>query len=516
VRSCLYIFVFAASARGADPAPVQAKWELPASAVKATALAWLPDGTGVVYGDGSATTRIWDISVGREIATLAPPKQGLAWIYGVAASRDGKRIAIANGTIGLRIWDRASNRETTVSPSELFAGVPHDLRRLPGVEGVGFHDVALVAVSSLQSIARVAPDGRLLGKAVAMPIEFGDGEKAYIREEAVVSPRANLGLAYYEGHDIDELRVWDYAKGAVAASATLKELTRPVAQAISSDGRWAIVRDLRRANDQRFFLFDVRSLKQIGSIALGQAVSIDLHRAEFSDDGRLLLVLPSNTPAIIYDVARLSPMAQLDLEHYSCWRFSTDNRRIAMGHAESRITIHDLRAAVDPNPPAAHDPIACWNDLVSANGATAMRAIYRLADRPAETVKFIETRLKPVTKPDAADLTKWLADLNAPAFADRQTAMRKLAAVADAILAELNREVMTNAAPETVEAIRTLLESTDRSRRKLEGDYLRAYRTVQVLEYCGSAADELLKRYAAGAAGAALTTEAAGAIARRK
>jgi WD domain, G-beta repeat len=516
VRSLFCLLAIANGLGAAEPpaAPVVSKWELPASAVKVTALAWLPDGIRLVGGDGSGTVRIWEISTGRDLAVLPPAKQGAAWIYGIDASRDGKRIAIANGAAGLRIWDRETNREVSVTPTELFAGIPHETKGLPGVDGVGFHELGITVVSSLHSIARVSTDGKLLGPAAALPIEFGKGEKAYLREEAAVAPIAKLGLAYYEGHDVDELRVWDYGKGAVAARSTLKELTRPAALAMPPDGRWAIVRDLRPANSAHLLLFDVRSLKEIGILPLGNPRPGATLRTDFSDDGRLIFVAVSDAPAKVYDVARLSPLAEPTVGYVSSVRFSPDNRRIATGHAEPRVSIHDLRAAVDPNPPKALDAAACWNDLVSADGATAMRAVYRLADRPDDAIKLFREKLKPIAKPAAEDVTKWLAALGAPAFAERQSAAKKLAVVVDAIGPELKREIDRNPSPEAVEAIRGLIDSAERARRKLDGDHLRAYRATQVLEMIGAPAWPLLDEWAAGAAGIPLTEEARRAVER--
>ena len=496
-------------------APVAGNWIVPKSAIRATALAWLPDQSGIVAGDGSGSTRVWELATGRESAILPPAKQGATWIHGIAASNDGQRLAIANGTAGLRIWDRTTNRETTLLPGALFAGIPHEKQGVPSVIGVGFIGREIAAVSSRQSIARIAPDGKLLGKVSAMPIEFGTGEAAYIRDDAVVALAAGFGFAYYEGHEVDELRVWDFAKGRVLARSTLKDRTRPDSLAIAPDGRRAAVRDRQRMAEAPLLIFDVRSAQEIGSLALGRPKPGVRVSVEFSPDGRLLAVAVAEAPVTIYDTAKLTPLAQIAAGTVSALAFAPDGRRIAVAHSDGRVTLHDLRAALDPNPPKNLDTAACWNDLVSPDGTTAMRAVFRLADHPAEAVKLFEGRLAPITKPNAADLTKWMSALDAPAFADRQTAQKKLAAVAGAIVPELKTEAETNRTPEVVEAIQTLIETTDRTRRKLEGEALRAYRAVQVLEYCGAAAEPLLNRYAAGASGAMLTDEAAGANARR-
>lgn len=516
MRTIAILLFLAASIRAADlpTAPVAAKWELPAGAGKATALAWMPDRSAIVVGDAAGTVRVWNIATARESAAGTI---GKAPVLDLAVSRDGKLVAAA-AVKGVTLWDRSADSVRTVASTALFPNESHVDSRTEGTAWkVAFADSKTIAVlSTWYSIVRIGTDGTIIEKAIAMPSEFGKGPKVLIRDEAASSPLAGLGLAYYEGDEIDELRVWDYAKGAVAGRTTLKELTRPAAQAMSPDGRWAIVRDLRPSNSAHLLLFDVRSLKEIGILPLGKPRPEATLRAEFSDDGRMIFVAISDAPATVYDAARLAPLAHLAVGYVPSVRFSPDGRRIATGHADARVSIHDLRAAVDSNPPKEIDAAACWNDLVSADGAVAMRAVYRLADRPDATVKFIREKLKPVAKPAEADLAKWLAELGAPAFAVRQAASKKLAVITDTIIPELKAEAAKNASPEAVAAIDALLVAAERSRKKLEGDYLRAYRAVQVLETIGAPAKELLASYAAGAKGAFLTEEATRAVGRMK
>lgn len=495
-------------------ASIATRWSLPDSAGSVTALAWLPDGTGIVAGESSGRVLVYDLN-GRETAALAPPRGGVP-VVGLDISRDGQLVAIAHEALGLRLWDRMANTDRTVPANDLFAKTRDEPVPLAYSVAFAADGRTVAVVSARHSIARVALDGTILSSTV-LPVQFGQGEQAFIRDEAATALRSGLGIAYYEGHEVDELRVWDHAKGRVAASATLRELTRPAAQAIAPDGARAIVRDLRPGRSANLLLFDVRSLKEIGVLPIANLKPEGLVRTDFSDDGRLLLVSVSGSPTLIVDVARLSTIAQLEGPVIRSIRVAPGNRRLAMGDADRRITIFDLRPTWDANPPKELDATAiaaCWNDLASADGAVALRAVDRLADHPDLAVKMLSEKLKPITKPTADEQSQWIAALNAPAFAERQTATKKLTSLADTILPELQREVEKNPSPEVVSALQSILESADRTRRKLEGENLRTFRAVQTLERIGNPAKDLLIHCARGATGALLTEEARAACRR--
>lgn len=490
------------------------------------AVTWLPDGSAVVSGGEDGTTRVWDVTSGRETATLpAPPPTSRDVRRGVSAlavTRDGQRVGIGHLEYGIRIWDRKANRVPLADSNDLFPGRRRNDPATPeNVKEVTFSndEKSLLALSHGGQIIALDLDAKPRSPAADMPREFGKGEKALIRDEAAVSLRGGIGVAYYEGDEFDEVRAWDYRKREVVSKLKLVEGARPDFGAISPSGRVVLATSARTMEHRELTVFDPTTLGRIGRIILPEPTP-SAPRIIFSDNERFCVVdayVGESQHYLVYDVATWGLCASVpNGNHSSSLAFSLDGRRVAVGQRDSRIFIHDLRAAIDPTPPAALDAAACWNDLISPDGTTALRAAYRLADHPAAAVKFVREKLKPVPPPAAADVTVWVKALSAPAFAERQAAAKKLAAVADAVEPELRRAAAKDASPEAAEAIATLLETTARSRRKLEGDYLRAYRAVQVLEMIGPPAAEALKEYAAGAKGAFLTQEAELARGRMK
>ena len=487
-----------------------------------TAVAWLPDGL-VVSGGADGTARVWDLARGVEALRLPPlPADGSMPppVSAVAVSADGTRIAVGQGLAGVRVWDLGRGRVARIEAPEMFppppAAKPEDRRaRTLKLAFEGGSDVCRV-LGGDQFVARISADAKLLGPAVQMPPQFGKGEQALIRDEAAVSLAAGVGVAFYEGGDADEMRVWDFARNDLRAAVRLADNVRPKVYAVAPNGRFAVLHDARAAGPTIALpVHDLTTFGELGRLRFDSPLDFP-PPCVVSADSRLCGVQTGRQPTrfTVFDAARLTAVAVVSNPTPNArLAFSPDGRRAATGGADSLVLVHDLRAAIDPTPPP-FDAAACWADLVAADGATAMRAVYRLADRPADAVTLFRDKLKPAAKPPAEDVAAWVKALDAPAFADRQAAMRKLTAAADALEAELKQEAATNASPEAVQAITTVLAAAAKARRRLDGDALRAYRVVQTLEAIGPPAAALLKEYAAGATGAFLTQEAAAARSR--
>jgi hypothetical protein len=505
------VVLLAVAVPAADPpaAPVVAK--LPAAA----AVLWLPGNEHVATAD-ERTVRVWDWAKQKEVAAMPRPTDaGRLSAVLLARCADGRRIAVLEGDRLLRVWDRTTN-DVKAFP------VGHVAPPAKGILRIAFapDGNTLRVLTDRHVLQSIGADGKAADPPVQMPTQFGTGERALIRDEAVVSPAAGVGVAYYEGFELDEVRVWDYRANAVRTTLELRENSRPYPWAISPDGRTVVMVDHRQARPDRIGVYDTDSLQPLFSTNLSKDWKVPPFRG-FSPDGRLFALETSLKPetVTIHDARFGQPLARVVSEDEAADSrvvISDDGRRVALIRRGGQTLIHDLRAALDPTPPATLDAAACWNDLVSPDATTALRAAYRLADHPTAAMKLIREKLKPVASPTAADVTVLVKALSAPAFAERQAAAKKLAVVADAAAAELKQAAAKDASPEAAEAIKTLLETAARSRRKLEGDYLRAYRAVQALEMIGPPAADALKEYAAGAKGAFLTQEAAAARGRMK
>jgi hypothetical protein len=182
--------------------------------------------------------------------------------------------------------------------------------------------------------------------------------------------------------------------------------------------------------------------------------------------------------------------------------FHPDGTRLAASSPEAPVYVWDLFGEPTRWDPARAD--AVWAALGSADAKAAFAAVRTLRAHPAEAVPFLRAQTPPAGGPTAEQVAGWLKRLDAPAFADRERAQKELAGMADLIRPQLEaarKEASAEAAQRLDHVLKAIPEMTPERAR-----YVRA---VEVLEAVRSPdAVELIRTWAAGPAGARLTTEA--------
>jgi WD40 repeat protein len=156
---------------------------------------------------------------------------------------------------------------------------------------------------------------------------------------------------------------------------------------------------------------------------------------------------------------------------------------------------------------------SCWSDLGSLDGAAAYRAIWQFAAEPDATLSFFEKLLAPVRAPDPKVLARLVSDLQSEQFATRTMASAALQKLGPLAMNALVEERKKNLPLDSQRRVATLLKRLNGP--KSDKDSLRSARAVEILEIMGSErAKSLLKKCAAGAAGAILTEEARATLER--
>jgi hypothetical protein len=126
---------------------------------------------------------------------------------------------------------------------------------------------------------------------------------------------------------------------------------------------------------------------------------------------------------------------------------------------------------------------------------------------PAQAVRLLGERLKPVPVVASERIATLLKKLDSEQFNEREAATRELKELGDAAEPALRKALQGDLPLETrrrLEAIRDALGGAGKS-----GEQLRALRALKVLERIANQdAQNLLKQLAGGAAGAWLTEEA--------
>jgi WD40 repeat protein len=163
-------------------------------------------------------------------------------------------------------------------------------------------------------------------------------------------------------------------------------------------------------------------------------------------------------------------------------------------------------------PPIKGNLDALWEDLRSADGPKAYRAIWALLDHPEAAVAMLRHRLLEKGKVDPEKVQRWIRELDSNDFQIREAAEKALDALAPAILPVLRSALSKSRSLEQRRRLEKLLTRTEEEKTP-EGR--RVLRAVQILELIGTEqARELLHVCAGGTSGELLPEQAQAAEAR--
>jgi WD40 repeat protein len=155
---------------------------------------------------------------------------------------------------------------------------------------------------------------------------------------------------------------------------------------------------------------------------------------------------------------------------------------------------------------------ALWTDLASDDAKTAFAAVCKLRTNSAQAIDFLRDRIKLPAVPSEDTVADLLRRLDGPRFADREKALKELTEIADLIRPRLEA-ARKGATAEAGRRLDEILKAAD----KWTPDRLRYLRACEVLEGIGTTdAQQVLRTWASGPAGAVLTTEATQSLDRQK
>jgi hypothetical protein len=182
--------------------------------------------------------------------------------------------------------------------------------------------------------------------------------------------------------------------------------------------------------------------------------------------------------------------------------FHPDGTKAVSSGPEGPVYVWDLLG--EPGPWDAGRADAVWAALASADAKAAYAAIRTLRANPAAAITFLAARLQVPVPPTDEVLAELLKRLDGPRFADREKAQKELADVGELIRPRLEA-ARKGASEELGRRLDQVLKAVDEP----TPERLRQVRACEVLEGVGGPdAVRLLRAWAAGPAGARLTTEA--------
>ncbi len=196
-----------------------------------------------------------------------------------------------------------------------------------------------------------------------------------------------------------------------------------------------------------------------------------------SPDGRLLAKL---RPASICIWETATGDELVRFEHRSGqWQigvFSKDGRTLITTHG-SVVYGWDLTGEVwATRPKPTLEEIATAKSDFGGKPAVARRAIHVLAAEPVAGFAYAKSVTTPATDGDIQRYEKWIANLDAAAFADRDTGSRELATAGWRAESLMQRTLKETDSPEVRQRLETLLAKPD----------VRAIRAIELLERIGT------------------------------
>ncbi len=441
-----------------------------------------PDSESIFVLDGAGLARV-NLQTGEELHTLfVPSRQNNSSINGgLNISHDGKRLAanvqmyVQNSSVfSSCVWDTESGRLI----------VDH---RIQQDEKSPFN---VMGVSTC-----VTPDGTMMASVAAK------------RDR-------NNGFMQLECHSFD-LRAGTRIAHNSAAHTLANDNSMAVVTA--PDNRSVLV-----VQPGTMTVWDIPTAKIVRTIPSGSPY-VTIPR--FSPNGRLFAIStlqskPIETTILNYNVSIIewaSGQTRREISvdaarpHSLC--FSPDSTQLAIGASDTSVLIYDVAdlkwAIGKPNAPDA-----LWRSLAGDSAKRAWDAIRELSVRPDVAIPLLAERVKPIVateKPTKERVAKWIEQLDAPAFADRESASQSLTSHGKHFEADLRAAIETTASLEVKERLEKIVEKI----MKPVLPNVTEARAIELLERIGNAdAKDLLTKIAAGDATHSLTKDAAASLKR--
>ena len=333
------------------------------------------------------------------------------------------------------------------------------------------------------------------------------------------------GAGTHNNYDVNVLHLYDVATGKLLH--TLKSNGSPGHSSFTKDDRILITGGLW--NDATCRVWNTATGEQTATLVdptLRATTDANykslpsIEGIEFSPDERLLAVMSGiddqssiavwevGTWKLVKSFAPFRPRAG-----YATMRFSKDGRSLFVANPDTTILEWDLSGRFGTSNAQKLSQKRLDELALKIAERDGYSAIWELIDHPEQAITLFRGPLKPAPKPTAEQLDKWIANLDAEAFRERDDAQRKLLAQGDAALTALETALKAASSAEARERIETIVGQLREGKSPLQ---LRNRRIIAILDLIGNEASrKLLAEYAKGDPRDRLTQDAKKAIAFR-
>ncbi len=291
-----------------------------------TAVAFSADGQRLASGSWDQTVKLWDVSTGQELGTMASKMKE---VQALAFSRDGHWLATENSSNTVILWDAATGQE---------------IRTLPGNKPLG-----VLGDSWVYSIA-FSPDGQWLASGVDdKTVRLWDVTTGRAVRDLTALRRSVIYIAFSpdgrwlaSGGDDKTIGIWEVSSGREIR--TLSGHRKNVyAVAFSPNGRWLA----SASADKSVRIWEVATGREVHKLTgHGNVVS----SLAFSPDGRWLASGSWDKTVKIWDVETGHELQTLAGGEHAIYTvaFGSGGNWVAAGSQDGTIKLWQLKKAAGP------------------------------------------------------------------------------------------------------------------------------------------------------------------------
>jgi WD40 repeat protein len=482
-----------------------------------------PDGKHLLSRSSDGSIHRWEAATGKALDPLA-----LAQPLQAVPSPDGKVLVVPSAADQTGMFaDAATGKE--------LGKIPILLRNF-SLAMLFSPDGKTLAVRQVQekNIALFeVPTGKLLRSFAIVPGgpgPVGGGRLGNASVPVMFFTADGKTLAAFA--DPATLALWDTQSGERVGALTPISPAPIQSGAFSPDGR-CIALDL---GDGTVALYELASGKVrrtygskvpqpknpgfVGGGGFGTTASpLPAARVAFGRDGQMLMHAGLDHIIHVWDVTSGQEVAAFKGHAGSVNSIAVapNGKTLASASADTTALLWDLTRVVRPATAvkalAQAERDAHWQALFDGDAAKAFAAICDLSAAPQDVLVLIKEQVKPAPSLDMKRVQELIAELDSDQFKVRQQANADLIKMGERVVPAIDKVLATNVPLETknrLEGVRKQLAGVS-----MQGERLRVYRAVEILERIGSAeARQLLQALADGAPGALVTTSAQAALVR--
>jgi WD40 repeat protein len=443
----------------------------------------------------------------------------------VAASLSGavgsRSLVVHEAKTGKEISRVAAPQRDTINPAMLFSPTGSVLAiRWQQEQRIELYSAA--TAKKIQVLPIVSGRSEIVGVKDAM---FGRVATKIAPATMIFSTDGQSLAAYLNPHT---MAVWDVTSGRRKAIFTAPHHFNVLSGAFAPDDR-CLALDLSDGSTAIYELatgtprhvFGRDGLDRIKPRSMGLASGITVNgqagpHVAFAGRGQTIAYAGTDNAVQVWDLVsgkKIADWAGHGGPIHSL-AMSPDGKTLASASADTTVLLWDMAKLEKPvRFVDALDSTEAWKTLGNQDAAVAIAALCDLTASPADAVALFARQLRPAPPLDKQFVQKLIGQMDDPQYKKREQATSELMKIGERVVPALEKTLASTSSFELQKRLEVLRAKLNGS--VYQGDALRAFRAIEVLERIGdTAAKKLLRTLADGSPDAFITSSAKEAVKR--